>query len=84
MGKVLKMNRKNIFGSGVSAVAILLAVAGCSTPTITTEYLNPPAKISNIKNIETMEIVVNVSTPGNNAEDISIARGVICERLAAA
>lgn len=84
MGKVLKMNRKNIFGSGVSAVAILLAVAGCSTPTITTEYLNPPEKISNIKNIETMEIVVNVSTPGNNAEDISIARGVICERLAAA
>ena len=79
------MDRKNIFVCGVSAVAILLTIAGCQTPpTITADCIMPPRAISDIKGIDTMEIVVNVSMPGNkDAEDESIAKGIICETLAA-
>ena len=76
------MNGKNIFVHGVSAAAIL-AIAGCSVPTITADYTMPPKAVSDIKGIDTMEIVVNVKLPNQGPADEAIARSVICERLAA-
>ena len=77
------MNRKNIFVQGISA-AVILAAAGCSVPKITADYTMPPKAVSDIKGIDTMEVVVNVSLSGDKKSgDEAIARGVICERLAA-
>ena len=75
------MNRKNIFVYGISATAILLTIAGCSTPTITADYTMLPKGISDIKGIDTMEIVVNAEM--QNSEDAAIAKAIICEKIAA-
>ena len=78
------MNTKCVFAQGISAAAVLLAVAGCSVPTITVECKMPPRAISDIKGIDVMEIVVNTSLTGNRIApgDDSIAKAAVCERLA--
>jgi len=77
------MNGKKFLYCGISAAAIL-TIAGCSVPTITANYTMPPEAISDVKGIDTMEIVVNVSLPNSSdAADSAIARAAICERLAA-
>lgn len=75
------MNNRKFFGYGISASALLLALTGCFTPTITADYIMPPEAISDINAIDTMEIVVNVDMA--NKEDAAVAKGIICEKIAA-
>ena len=75
------MDRRKFFVYGISAVAITLAITGCHTPTITADYTMPPQGVSDIKGIDTMEIVVNAKM--QNSEDAAIAKGIICEKIAA-
>ena len=75
------MDRRKIFVYGITAVAISLAIAGCHTPTITADYTMPPRAVSDIKNIDTMEIVVNVNMA--DSKDAAVAKGIICKKIAA-
>lgn len=78
------MNRKNVFAYGMMATAALLMLAGCHKPTITADYTMPPKAVSDIKGIDTMELVVNVSIAGSkDAADAAIAKAVISEKIAA-
>ena len=76
-----KMN-KSVQAAGAAAVIIL--AAGCAAETITAEYVMPPNAVSDIKAIDTMELIANVKLSDNSAQagDQSYVVGALNQRVA--
>lgn len=79
----MKKINKSIQAAGAAAVIIL--AAGCAAETITAEYVMPPKAVSDIKGIDTMELISNISLTDNAGEkaDKSYVAGVLNQRVAA-
>lgn len=67
------------------AAAVIILAAGCAAETITAEYVMPPKAVSDIKGIDTMELVTNVKVTDNSAKTIdrSYVTGTLNQRVAA-
>ena len=79
----MKKINKSIQAAGAAAVIIL--AAGCAAETITAEYVMPPKAVSDIKSIDTMELIAKVNVSDNAAEnsDRSYVVGALNQRVSA-
>ena len=67
------------------AAAVIVLAAGCAAETITAEYVMPPNAVREIKTIDTMELITNVKSTDNSAQntDRSYVAGILNQRVAA-
>ena len=82
------MNQKNAFPYrvGVCAAASLLTLLFSGCPTIRTvrvDYVTPPGAVADIRSIETMELIPQVTLAGSGVAegDRNTATGVLVQRL---
>lgn len=68
----------------VGAAFVLLLAAGCSTEVLTAEYIMPPNMISDVKSIDVIEIVPEITLSGNAFEnkDKAFVAGALQQSMA--
>ena len=78
----MKKINKSVQAAGAAAVIIL--AAGCAE-TITAEYVMPPKAVSDIKAIDTMQIITDVKVTDNSQQtgDSTYLTGALNQRVAA-
>ena len=79
------MNIKKLFQHWLLFLLILFFMTGCYVPTITADYKMPAEMITNIADINIMDVDINVSLSGNRVSlaDDSIAKSVIAKKIVA-
>jgi tetratricopeptide (TPR) repeat protein len=79
------MNSNKTFRYLFFGLLSLFLLSGCSVPTITADYKMPAEMITNIADINIMDVDINVSLSGNriNYGDDSIAKSVIARKIVA-
>ena len=76
---------KQIIRHSALFLFVLFFISGCHVPTIIADYKMPAEMITNIANIDIMDVNINVDLSGNriSSEDNSIAKGIIGKKIVA-